>query len=109
MKTEIFKAYESTSGKFVVFGSDGLREYPADRCQSTTDAKLLYLHDAIKNRTLFTKHEYEIINKCIDMGLDILVLETQRTRDRERIDLINTIIDRYTTIKEKIKRELRDV
>lgn len=108
MKTEIFKAYESMNGKFVVFGSDGLREYPADRCQNITDAKLLYLHDAIKNRTLFTKHEYEIIIHCINLGIDILVQEYGKTRDKKRSYQITEFINEHRKIKEKIEREIKN-
>lgn len=106
MKTKIFKAYESISGKFVVFGSDGLREYPADRCQNITDAKLLYIHDAIKNNQLFTIDEYKLIEKSINGVIDMLVLERERAESADRTERIADIMTMCQSIKSKIKDQM---
>lgn len=106
MKTEIFKAYESINGKFVVFGTDGLREYPADRCQNITDAKLLYIHDAIKKNQLFTIDEYKLIDKSINAVIDILTLERKRAQSAGRAEAIADIMVMCHRIKSRIKAQI---
>lgn len=104
METKIFKAYESIKGKFVVFGSDGLREYPADRCKNITDAKLLYIHDAIKNNQIFTKDEYISLERGINFILESLENERRRVKSFDSMKTISDIMAIYQNIKEKIER-----